>query len=302
MRPRLPFRGPAPGRTGTGRVAASRLGPISLVTGLLMIGIVQSLAPIGTPPLYDGVIPIDPYRWLAPPAGQSGGAKGATGTVEVRGSQSPLVAIATPEQPPQAQVFAITGTLVMPHGATSLKLSIEPIPVAGEPNPTEGHIAGNVYRIRITDQADHPVTALASGKVTVVLRGPGGLADATVNRVSGGAWRPLKTSSAGFASTFLAVVIEFGDFALIAPGPGPSASSGAPPPASLEPSSEATGGPSSAPPAASAPAGSGAPTGEPSATAPGSAGSGPPLILLAGLGVAVLALGMALYLRRSARR
>ncbi|HVA84840.1 MAG TPA: hypothetical protein VNF73_00835, partial [Candidatus Saccharimonadales bacterium] len=69
-----------------------------------------------------------------------------------------------------------------------------------------------------------------------------------------------------------------------------------------EPSSEATGGPSSAPPAASAPAGSGAPTGEPSATAPGSAGSGPPLILLAGLGVAVLALGMALYLRRSARR
>ena len=312
---------------GTGWLGARWLGLGSLLAGLLVIGFVQSVAPVATPPLYDGVVPIDPYRWLNPPAGQPGGAKGASGTVEVHGSQSPLVAIATAEQPPQAQVFAIEKTLVMPHGTTKLRITIEPVAVSGEPAPTDGHIVGNVYRILITDQAGGTVTALASGKVTVVLRGPDALADATIERVDDGAWRPLKTDSAGFASTFLAVVTDFGDFALIAPGPGPSASGvaavSAAPSASATPVSSGAGqsvvapsapsgsgsaaspGPSATPqgptvssPAAAssaAPAGSAPASGTPS----NSGGSSPPVLpILAALVVVVLIGAAAVVLRR----
>ena len=315
------------GQFGSGRFGPRWLGVGSLLAGLLVVVLVQSIAPIATPPLYDGVVPIDPYRWLNPPAGQPGGAKGASGTVEVHGSQSPLVAIATAEQPPQAQVFAIEKTLVMPHGTTKLKVTIEPVAVSGEPAPTDGHIAGNVYRILITDQAGGTVTALASGKVTVVLRGPDALADATIERVDGGAWRPLKTDSAGFASTFLAVVTDFGDFALIAPGPGPSASGvaavSAAPSASAAPVSSGAGqsvvapstpsgsgsaaspGPSATPlgptvssPAAasSASAGSAPASGTPS----NSGGSGPPILVIGAAVVAGL-IGLAAFVLRGPR-
>jgi hypothetical protein len=212
-----------------------RSGALVLAAGLAAIALGQLIGPMAAPPLYDGVVVVEPYRWLDPaPPGQKGGAKGATGTVKVTDGANPLVAIATPEQPPQAQVFAPPSSLTLAPGATSLALSIQPMPSEGA--PADGHIVGNVYRILIADQNGQPATAPASALVSIVIRGPGTIADATTEQFIDGSWKPLKTSSAGFASTFLAVVTSFGDFALVAPGPGPSSAASAAPATSSPPS------------------------------------------------------------------
>ena len=191
-----------------------------LIVGAAVVLAAQLLAPLPGPPLYDGVVPIDAYRWLSPPPGEHGGATGASVALRVSGSSSPLITLVTPELPPQAQLFAAPGALTMPAGTTSLSVSITPVPP--EALPSDGHVAGNIYRITITTQAGGAVTAPSSADVTVILRHPDiTAADATVSLLSNGVWQPLKTDAA-LAASFIAVVTTFGDFALISPGPGPS--------------------------------------------------------------------------------
>lgn len=261
-----------------------------LGTGLLLI-VVARLALPTAPPLYDGIIPITPYLWLDPPAGHPGGAKGVTAEIAVGSGRSPLVAVATPELEPQAQIFAQPDGLTVPPGAHSIKVSIEPIPSEGV--PTEGHIDGNVYRISVLDDQGVALTAPASARVSVVLRASDpAQAEATIERFSGGAWQPLKTSASGFGGSFVSVVTEFGDFAVILPGPVPSvAATGAPAP-SVPASSVATG------PSATVPTGphvSNAPT--PAADASGLSGWVLPIVA-----VSVIVLAFAGYLIAKARR
>ncbi len=214
----------------------------ALVVGCLAVLAAQLLAPVAAPPLYDGVIPVDAYRWLAPPPGEHGGAEGISRVIQVSGSSSPLVALATTETPPQAQVFAEPGGLTLPPGTTSLTLSILPVPPDAQ--PVSGHIDGNVYRITITNQAGEPVTAPASAQATVVLRDPDiTAADATVSLLAGGVWQPLQ-SDATLAGSFEAVVTTFGDFALISPGPGPTGLGPAPTPSASTARSAAAPSPS----------------------------------------------------------
>jgi hypothetical protein len=183
------------------------------------------------PPLYDGVVPITPYLWLDPPPGDPGGATGAAADIPVRSGKSPLVAVATPELEPQAQIFGPPGGLTVPPGARTIKVAIQPIPA--EAVPTDGHVDGNVYRITVTDENGTALTAPSSARVSVVLRATDpARAEATIARLSGGSWQPLKTSSSGFGGSFISVVTEFGDFAVIVPGPGPSTPATAGPTAS----------------------------------------------------------------------
>ena len=236
-----------------------RLGLLSLGLGLALSLFARGATPSMTPPLYDGVVVVEPYRYLVPPAGGRGGPLSASGTEALDHGTSPLTAIATGEQPPQAQIFATPGALTLPAGTTSIRLSIAPIPAEGQ--PADGHLVGNVYRILVTNQDGAPITAPAAAKVTVVLRGPGSLAVATIERFTPtGGWQPLETQDAGFGSTFLAVVTGFGDFALVVAGPGPTATA-----------------PAAAPPTSSAP--------QPSAavvsvgpSVPGVVASGPPAV------------------------
>lgn len=191
-----------------------------MVIAAAAVLVVQLLAPLPGPPLYDGVIPVDAYRWLSPPPGQHGGATGTSVVLPVSGSSSPLITLATAEVPPQASLFAQPGALTMPAGTTSLTVSITPVPP--DAPPSDGHIAGNVYRITVATQAGEPVTAPASAEVTVVLRHPDiTVSDAAVSLLTNGAWQPLK-SDPTLAGSFVAIVTTFGDFALISPGPGPS--------------------------------------------------------------------------------
>jgi hypothetical protein len=227
-----------------------------LIVGCLVVLVAQLLAPLPGPPLYDGVIPVDAYRWLSPPPGGHGGAEGISRVLAVSGSSSPLIALATNEVPPQAQLFGQPGGLTMPPGTTSLTVSITPVPP--DIQPTDGHIAGNVYRVTITTQTGVPVTAPASAEVTLVLRHPDiTAADATLSLLANGAWQPLKTDAA-LAASFVAVVTSFGDFALISPGPGPSGS-GLSPTATAS-AAVATVGPSPSGTASSPPPAPGIPT------------------------------------------
>jgi hypothetical protein len=267
------------------RSSRRRVAIACLVLGLGVAAGARVLAPLAGPPLYDGVPLDEPYVYLTPPPGAQSGAQGASATLALEGGTSPLVAIATPEIVPQAQIFAAPGSLTLPPGTTSLSASITPIPPPAE--PTDGHISGNVYRISITNQAGVPVTAPAAAQVSVVMRAADSqLLNGIVARFANGTWEHLETAPAGLGGTFLAVVTEFGDFAVLAPqgGTGESASPQAP--------SQSAGSalPTTAPTSAPTPAGT------PEAPQP--------ITIFAAAGLAILVvLAIALYaMRRAGRR
>ncbi len=186
---------------------------------MLVIAIARVAIP-SAPPLYDGVVVVEPYRWLEPPPGKPGDAQGASATVAVRKSRSPLIALATPEMVPQAQIYAVPGELSLPPNTRTVSASIEPI--AAEGSPSDGHLDGNVYRISLHSDDGTPVTPLPSTRVSIVMRSTDPNAtDGTIARYSDGQWHPIKTTLES-NGLFLAVVTEFGDFAVVAPGPGPS--------------------------------------------------------------------------------
>jgi hypothetical protein len=289
-----------------------RSGLAAAAVGILLVGIAQWLAPLGAPPLYDGVQTVAPYRWLIPPAGAAGGAQGASGTVGLQGGKNRLIAIATPELQPQAQLFATSGTFVLPTGTTAMKVSIEP--VLPHELPGSGHIEGNVYRFSITNQAGVALTAPASAEVTVGLRGPFTTAGQVISVDDGSGWRNLKTDDAGFAASYIAVVTGGGDYAMVAPGPGGpyptatplggGAASAGPSAAGSAASAGPSAGPSSGPAAPSIGeiGGSTAPSQAPAVTE-SSSGDGPPIGLIGLIViVALVILGVLAALRNRNRR
>jgi hypothetical protein len=235
-----------------------RLAIGSLVAGLLVVASAQAIAPQPEPPLYDGVVPLEPYVWAAPPPDHPAGAQGASASIKVKHGKNELVAVATPELSPQAQVFAAPGGLTLPGGATSVEVSITPM--APTDLPAAGYIDGNVYRISVTDQAGNPISADASQRVSVILRSADpNVSDATISVLDGTTWQPLKTSPPDMlGGGFLAVVTGFGDFAVVASGVSPyptpeeSADGSAPPSAATSsetPTASQTASPVAQPPA-----------------------------------------------------
>ncbi|HLY14807.1 MAG TPA: hypothetical protein VKR24_10685 [Candidatus Limnocylindrales bacterium] len=282
-----------------------RIGLVALGLGVLLIGFAQRVAPLTEPPLYDGVYVPQPYVWLVPPAGAKGGAKGAKGSVGVDGTANRLIAVATPEQDPQAQLLATSGALVLPPGTTTVKFSIEPVlPVE---LPADGHIDGNVYRISVTNDAGTPLTAPASALVTVVMVSPHTDPDRSIELDNGQGWQKLTTQNQG-PGVWLAVVTAFGEFAVVAPGaataPYPTATPvpGASAPASGPPASASTGpGPSTEPVPSIGQVG-GSPTPGPSLAPAASSGSGGLPLIPIGIGVVAVIVLAGLVLSRGRRK
>jgi hypothetical protein len=268
---------PATGRGRRVHEWALSLPAAVLAIGFIAIAAVQHVAPVANRPLYDGVVVEEPYRWLDPPAGAPGDPQSASGTAPVESGSSPLIALATSEQPPQAQIFAGPGSLNLPAGATSVTFSITP--VRPEAAPSVGYLAGNVYRISVTDQDGVALTAPASAQVSIAIRGPADATNATIERYVGGAWVPLASEPTGFTSSYLAVVTEFGDFALVVPGSAPTGSA-----------------PAGSAPAGSAPAGSAPAPSESPGSEPAQSGSTPSYLVpaLIGTGVVILVIGAAI--------
>jgi len=195
--------------------------------GLGLALAVQVHAPVGAP-LYDGVVIAEPYRYLHPTgADQPDDPTPADSTEPVSGGVSPVFAIATDEQPPQAQLVAQEDAFQLPSGTTELDISIKP--VDPQAPPTSGSIAGNVYRVAITNQDGAPVTPKPCDACrSLVLRAPDDVTDGTVAHFENGAWVGVATFHAGTVAMFQANTGALGDFAVIVgassggPGGGPA--------------------------------------------------------------------------------
>ncbi len=188
----------------------------AIAGGLAVAAIAQLSAPGLRPPLYDGVAVTDPYRYLAPAAGQPGNPGSAQDSVPISGGQSQALRSATTEQPPQAQIVAPAGAFGLPPGTTSVNVTIEPVPAPAP--PTNGRVLGNVYRIAVENQAGVALTANAGANVSVLLRSPGSIATAQIERWNGSAWEGLGTVQEA-TGIWLALATEFGEFALVGSGP-----------------------------------------------------------------------------------
>ena len=195
-----------------------RAAVLTLAAGLGVIAIAQFASPLGSPPLYDGVVAQEPYRYLVPKTNQSGPPTSYHGSVPVTGATSPAFVAATTESPPQAQLIAPSGAFVLPTGVTSLTVSIEPVPPAT--SPPSGAITGNVYRVSVADQAGAELSIDPATPPTVSLRAPNGVSSATISQSVGGAWHDLPTGQGGQPGIFLANVTELGDFTTIAQDQG----------------------------------------------------------------------------------
>ena len=192
---------------------------VTLATGFGMVVIAQVVAPLGSPPLYDGVVVQEPYRYLAPAAGQAGSPTSYHGTVPVTGAISPPFVGATDESPPQAQLIAEAGAFVLPAGTTSLAVSIEP--VAPPVGSSGGSIVGNVYRVSVAAPSGTALAIDPASPPTLTLRAPEGAPTVTVERFADGHWQALTTVAGGQPGIVLANVTALGDYALIAPSQDP---------------------------------------------------------------------------------
>jgi len=201
------------------------LGWLVVALGLGLALAVQLRAPVGVP-LFDGVVVAEPYRYLHPSGDQPADPTSASSTEDVSGNQSPVFAIATDEQPPQAQLIAQSDAFQLPPGTTQLQISIKPVDPQAQ--PTSGSIAGNVYRFAVTTQGGAPVPVkTCDACLSLVLRTPPEVLDGTVAHFENGAWAAVSTFHAGTVAMFQANAAALGDFAVIGgtgsgPGSGPA--------------------------------------------------------------------------------
>ena len=204
-----------PGR----RLAAAVL----VVAGLGLTWLAQAISPAPTAPLFDGVFIEDPYRYVDPPAGADGDPFPVEFTEQVTDGAVPLLAVATAEVPPQAQIISQADAFEVSSDASSITISI--VPSA----PSDPDLVGNVYTVAITDQAGSALTIRPGALVTLVLRAPLPDLPAQIARFDGTRWVPLPTEHGGLPTLFAANIDQPGDFAVLLTGPIPSPSAGASP-------------------------------------------------------------------------
>jgi hypothetical protein len=195
---------------------------LTLVVGLVLMLAVQLPGHRAPAALYDGVVTEDPYRYLEPPPGGLGDPSSATASAQVQSGSVGQLFAATLESPPQAQVISEPGALVLPDGATSVTMSITPITPAAL--PTSGRLAGNAYRVAVTDQTGAAVTIRPGSLVTLVLRGDRPPTSGTIAQFVGGTWQTLPSDPGGLPDLFSTNMTSFGDFGMLDTAPAASGS------------------------------------------------------------------------------
>jgi hypothetical protein len=202
-----------------------RLGWLAVLAGGALSLSVQLAAPVGVP-LYDGVVVQEPYRYLHPTGSQAGAPASYDEDDAIEGGASPAFAAATSENPPQVQLIAQTGAFTLSAASTSIHVSIAPIDAPAP--PSGGSIAGNVYRVLVTDQAGTLLNiAACDGCLTLSMRAPQGTDTATIERYANGAWTAMETLPVGIVSIFQTDPTVLGDIAIITGAPAQPGSSGA---------------------------------------------------------------------------
>jgi hypothetical protein len=205
-----------------------RRGAIILAAGGFLLTLAWRLMPAAAPPVYDGVCLADPYRLLGHSPAPLSASKTFPASPQFETSEVTTDDNASPSQyenPQQAQILMEMDTFNAPN--TSVTVSITPVKLA-VPLPHGQQLDGNVYRITAVSGARAMLEPASSQTpVTVVLRATASNPPKTMYVYSGGAWRPLKTFSAGCGDSFEAVSPVLGDFALLyAAGTSGGSSSG----------------------------------------------------------------------------
>ena len=231
--------------------ARQRLAAAVLLIGLGLVAVGQ-LPPMARPaPLFDGVFVEEPYRFVEPAAGEAGDPQPAQLGEPVTNGAVALLAVATSEGPPQAQMIAQADAFAISADTTSVSVSIQPI-AAHDPQ-----VLGNIYRIAVTDQAGAALEARPAALITVVLRtpAPNPNPDAQLARFDGTRWVTLATDHGGLPDLFSANIDQFGDYAVILPGYAVASLSPGPRPAmspASRPAHLVARGKAASPPAAAA--------------------------------------------------
>jgi hypothetical protein len=212
-----------------------------LPAGVLLIGLgltwLAAMIPSArTAPLFDGVFIEDPYLFVDPPPGAAGHPPSAKATQPVVDGSVPLLAVATSEVRPQAQIIAEADAFAISAGTESVMVSIVP---AAANDPT---IAGNVYRFSVTDPGGAALEIRPGARVTIVVRAPQPDSRAQIARLDGTRWVPIPTEFGGLADLFAANITQLGDYAVVLTGPSPSGSAGASAAGSASPEPSGNGG------------------------------------------------------------
>jgi hypothetical protein len=198
--------------------ASRRQAAAVVAAGIVLSWLAHGMAPSPTAPLFDGVVVEDPYRYVDPPAGADGDPQPIQETEPVSGGAVPLLAVATVEVAPQAQMIAQADAFEISPSVSSVVVSITPSA------PSDAQVAGNVYTFTVTDQDGSALTLLPSALVTIVLRAPEANLDAQVARFDGTRWVTLPTDQGGLPDLFSANVDQLGDFAVVLTGASASGS------------------------------------------------------------------------------
>lgn len=185
------------------------LGPLTLGIGLAGIIVALIVSPAEAPPLYDGTVPAEPYRYVSPASGQRGGPTSFSGTQLAGNGDSPPFAAPTSEVPPQGQLIAPPGAFALPPGTIELRISIAP-----EAPMDPDQVLGNAYRVVVMNQANVPVPPTFGSPPTLVLRSPPGPTDVTIVRWANDRWEELPTQPATQIDMYVAEVRELGVFAI----------------------------------------------------------------------------------------
>ena len=193
-----------------------RAGTATLALGAALLAGAALLDPPHTPPLYDGAnAPDEPYRYVSPPAGyrHTPAPTTASRSVPVTNGTIAETTFFTGEQAPQALLFV--RTLVISSGAQKLNLSITPVALT-VPEPADGTILSNVYRLGATDDQGRPVGIAGQANAAFVqMRIPQATRAAVVGEVyADGRWQDLRTLPAG-NDVYGASLTSFGLVAMV---------------------------------------------------------------------------------------
>lgn len=199
---------------------------VVLAAGAVLLGGVWLLSAVPAPPLYDGLgLPPEPYRYLNPPprSHQAGPPTSVTRTLTLTSTGSPFFVLQTAEQPPQAQLHLDENAIVSPRGPQKLTLSLKPVPPPSDA-PSDGIIAGNVYRLSAVAQSGQPARFNPQG-ATVDLRGVGPAKRPAIEEYANGQWTRLSTGQFLGTLIYSAEIRTTGDFALVVAGAAATSSS-----------------------------------------------------------------------------
>jgi hypothetical protein len=163
-------------------------------------------------PIYDGLAPPAPYRYVSPPpdlADENEPPARAVGTLELEAEGSRARTVATADG--QMLVVFPDGAVRARGGEDTVDVKITPVDPGRLSTPPEGlRFSGNAYRVEARYMKSRATVELAS-PATMVLRYA--THASVVLRLDGRAWRRIETESAQASLQLFAESTELGAFA-----------------------------------------------------------------------------------------